>query len=70
MMMMMIIKMIKMIKMMIRAVLVTLIASCALQLEMEWAGEGIRARGVTWNVHSLYVLLRIDPGAVPAVFVL
>ena len=50
---MMMIIIIKMIKMMIMAVLVTLIASCALQLEMEWAGDEIEeGRGGTWNVSS------------------
>ena len=40
-------KTIRMIKMTVMVLLVTLIASSALQLEMEWAGEGIGGRGVT-----------------------
>ena len=67
---MMIIKTTRMIKMTVMVLLVTLIASSALQLEMEWAGGGIRGRGVAWNVHSQPVLLRINPRADPAVFVL
>ena len=49
-------KTIRMIKMAVMVLLVTLIASSALQLEMEWAGEGIKGGGggVTWNVHSPY----------------
>ena len=48
-------KTIRMIKMTVMVLLVTLIASSALQLEMEWAGEGIEGEGGTYGMFTAWL---------------